>query len=259
MKAHKRQRGRERDGVPVAGQAGVVRIDRGEVAAVHVEEADQADQQHGYELQHRCHERDDARLANAGDVRQRQHPDQAQADGEREHVVGAQAGPEHRGVADEDDRNGRVAGPGGDPVAPRRPEAGEVTECPPCVDVRATGLRICSAEVGEHQRQQDRAGAGDHPREQRDRADAGQGRRQAEHARPDHVSDHQCSRHRQPQRPLQRWAGRLLARGHYRHDCFLSSRTLDSVLRDNCPPTGGSPASGKGAIPRRGNYGSAGS
>ena len=108
------------------------------------------------------------------------------------------------GVGDEGDGDRRVTRPDGDPVAPRRLEADEVAERAARVGVRAAGARQRAAEVGEHEREQDRARAREHPGEDRDRAGgAGQRGGQQEHARADHVADDERRRHPQAHRALE--------------------------------------------------------
>src|SRR3546814_7915546 len=51
-----------------------VRCERREVIGVHEEQTDDADERKGNELQHRGHQLNDARLAHAGDVDQREQP-----------------------------------------------------------------------------------------------------------------------------------------------------------------------------------------
>ena len=112
--------------------------------------------------------------------------------------------PEHGQVAHEGDGDRGVAGPDRDPVAPGGLEADEVAERALGVGVRAALAWKRAAEVGEDERQQHRAGAGEEPAEHRDRAGgAGQRGRQQEDARADHVADHQRGRHPEADRALE--------------------------------------------------------
>ena len=188
-----------------------VRRERREVIGVHEEQTDDADEREGDELQHRGNQLNDARLAHAGDVDQREQPHETDRHGRHGHVAVGQRRPEHRQVAGERDRDGRVARPGGDPVAPRRLEPDEVTECPMRVGVRSTGLRIRAPEGGEDRREEHGADPRQCPRQQRSGSGRERDRRERggeqEDARTDHVADDQRRRRRKPELALERGFG----------------------------------------------------
>ena len=180
------------------------RCERRVVAALDVEEADEADHGERHELQHRRHHLGDARLAGAEDVHQREQPDRADRDECGQPVGRVDVAPEDAEVAGESDGDRGVADPGGDPVGPGRLEADEVAERAPGEVVGPARARVRTAEVREDEREQHRADAGEDERQDRRRAClAGEDRRQREDARADHVADHERGRHPQAHRPLQ--------------------------------------------------------
>jgi hypothetical protein len=174
------------------------------VAAVDEEQADDPDHGQRDELEHRRGDLDDAALARAEDVGRGEQPDQGDADERAEQLVVGRRRPELGQVADEGDGDRGVAGPHGDPVAPRRLEADEVAERPLRVRVRPAHARQRTTEVREHERQQHGAGAGEQPAEHGDRTRrTGQRRRQQEDAGPDHVAHDQGRGHPQAHRSLE--------------------------------------------------------
>ena len=108
-------------------------------------------------------------LAGTQRVGQREQPDRSEPHEGGEQARASERRPEHGQVADEGDGDRGVAGPGGDPVAPRGLEADEVTERPSRVGVGAAGAREGAPEVREDEREQDRTDAGEGPRQHRDR------------------------------------------------------------------------------------------
>ena len=219
---------RERRGGGQQAEAGAVRRERLVVAAVDEEQSDDADDGQRDELEHRGDELHHAALARTEDVREGQQPDQRDGRQRAEQVVVADRGPEDGEVADERDGDRRVAGPDRDPVAPRGLEADEVAERPLGVGVRPTGARQRAPEVGEHERQQHRAGARDEPAEQGDRASrAGERGGQQEDARADHVADDEGRGHPQAHRSLQLW----FAVGRRRREAAEGWRTSCAPLK----------------------------
>ena len=209
------QRQRRRGGQEADARA--VGRERLVVAAVDEEQADDADDGQRHELQDGRDELYRAALAGAEDVRARQQPDEGDADERAEQLVRAGGGPEHGEVADERDRDGRVAGPDRDPVAPGGLEADEVAERALRIGVGTAGARERAAEVGEDQREQDGAGAGEGPADHRNGSGLGSERGgKQEDARADHVADHERGGHPEAHRPLElavRGGGGGLGRG----------------------------------------------
>jgi hypothetical protein len=235
LEPDERPEGERGGGVDVPVEPAGGRRERRVVAALDEEEAEQADDGQRHELQHRRQHLGDAGLAGAGDVHQSEQPHCPDRDCGREPVLGVHVAPEDAEVAGEGDGDRRVADPRRDPVGPGRLEADEVAERAAGEVVRPAGLRVRAPEVGEDEREQHRADAGEDQREDRRRAGfAGEDRRQREDARADHVADHECGGHPEAHGPLQARLRRRRAAHRGRRGCD----SHDSSFLSKAPRSG---------------------
>ena len=110
--------------------------------------------------------------------------------GSQSRVLG-QGGEEGGHVSDEAHGDGGVPRPDADPVSPGHQEGGHVPKASAGIGVGPAHGGHHSAEPGQHQSDCDGSGRGEEPSENADAAEGGQGGREEEDARPDHVAHHQ--------------------------------------------------------------------
>ena len=120
-----------------------------------------------------------AGLLHAAHVHQREQPDPGQRNAQAEQRVLRPLGKEVADIAGERHGDAGIAGPQRDPVPPRDQEAGKLPEAGPRIGVGAAGRRYQACEAPEHDREDDRTGAGHDPAERRDRPVCRQRRRAA--------------------------------------------------------------------------------
>ena len=177
----------DRDG---GHHAAAGRVERRVVVSAHEEPTHDTDEEQREELQHDGDVLEPRHLTHAGEVDERRDPQAGHGDPEvrpRGRILDAE---ERLDVQDPRRHDCRVAGPAGDPVAPGRQVAGEVTELVPGVRVQTTiAVRDPLRELTEHDSEQDRSERDDQERQDRDRAGSCHHGGHREDARSDDAAD----------------------------------------------------------------------
>ena len=174
-----------------ADRAAAALVERAEVGRVEEEQADDGDEEQRDELEDGGDRLDQADVTGAGEVGEGRQPERAEGDREVGGVGGA-AGEQDMDVADDGDRERRVADPGHGPVRPGGEESGEVAERLARVDVGASGVRVALGEPSEDEGEGDGADGQDAEGDQADGAERGHRGRQQKDAATDDVAHHQA-------------------------------------------------------------------